>query len=132
MADNSDSPFEQAGLGEAKRGGSLGVTQMSWETRKGRGRYYTRSRRVGNRIVREYVGCGSAAPIVAELDRQEREKRKRESDRRAAERVLDAAIDAQLDQVSELADLLAHGLLLAAGFHNHRGEWRKRHGSTEG
>src|SRR5215471_8660036 len=37
------------------------------------------------------------------------------------------ALDVSLDELNDLADLLAHAALLAAGFRRHkRGEWRKR------
>ena len=36
-------------------------------------------------------------------------------------------LDAPLNDLNDLAELLAHAALLAAGFHQHkRGEWRKR------
>jgi len=98
---------------------------MSWETRNGRGRYYTRSRRVGGQIVREYIGHGPIAELVAESDRQEREQRRTEAARRAARKTQDAALDAQVDEVCGLADILARGVLLAAGFHHHHGQWRR-------
>ena len=104
---------------------------MSWGTRNRGGRYYTRSRRVDGRIVREYIGCGPAAAVVAELDRQEREMRKVKAGQKAARKAQDVAIDAQVDEISELANLLARGALLAAGFHHHHGEWRKRREKSE-
>jgi hypothetical protein len=104
---------------------------MSWESRNGRGRYYTRSRRVGGRIVREYIGCGPEAILVAELDQQEREIRRLEAEQKEAQRVQDAVLDAQVDEISELANLLARSLLLAAGFHHHHGEWRRNREKTE-
>jgi hypothetical protein len=48
---------------------------MGWD----RGRYYTRSRKVNGRVVREYLGTGEAAKQAARLDaitRQEREARR--------------------------------------------------------
>jgi len=104
---------------------------MSWETRNGRGRYYTRSRRVDGQIVRQYIGRGPFAELIAESDRQGGEQRRAEAARRAARMSQDAALDAQVGEVCRLADLLARGVLLAAGFHNHHGEWRKRRAKKE-
>jgi hypothetical protein len=91
---------------------------MAWD----KGRYYTRSRKVNGRVVREYLGTGEAAEQAARQDagtRQEREAR------RAAMSEL-AALDAPLDDLTELTDLLARAALAAAGYRqHHRGEWRK-------
>ena len=97
---------------------------MAWD----KGRYYTRSRKVNGRVVREYVGTGEAAERAARQDavaRQEREAR------RSVREEL-AALDAPLDELAELTDLLARAALAAAGYRrHHRGEWRKRRGHSE-
>ena len=53
---------------------------MSWEVRGGK-KYYTRSRRVDGRVVREYVGGGIAGEYDAELDAEARARRQHELDR---------------------------------------------------
>jgi hypothetical protein len=96
---------------------------MGWD----RGRYYTRSKKVGGRVVREYVGTGRVAEMAAEVDAIERQQREAERAARRTERAELEALDIPLDELNDLADLLAHTALLAAGFHQHkRGEWRKR------
>jgi hypothetical protein len=99
---------------------------MGWD--KG-GRYYTRSRRVNGRVVREYVGGGRIGELAAQLDEIERDKREteRQCDRIAREKV--ETLDTPLAELDELADLVAHAALVAAGFQqHHRGEWRKARG----
>ena len=96
---------------------------MGWD----RGRYYTRSKKVNGRVVREYVGAGQVAQLVARLDALEREQR--EADRAAfrSMRAEVAALDNALNELHDLADLVARAALVAAGYRQHkRGEWRKR------
>jgi hypothetical protein len=97
---------------------------MSWD----RG-YYYRVRKVNGRVVREFVGTGRVAELVAQLDAIERQKRENErADRRAEREKLDS-LDAPLNDLDDLVDLLARAALLAAGFRQHkRGEWRRRRG----
>ena len=97
---------------------------MGWE--KG-GRYYTRSRKVNGRVLREYVGAGRVAELAAQMDAVEREQRGLAAlDVRQAKDEL-AALDAELKALDGLGDLAARAALLAAGFHRHtRGEWRRR------
>jgi hypothetical protein len=99
---------------------------MGWD--KG-GRYYTRSRREGRRVVREYVGGGITGDLAAQFDALERQKREAEREALRVGREEVAALDAPLAELDELADLVARAALAAAGFtQHHRGEWRKRRG----
>jgi hypothetical protein len=95
-----------------------------------KGRYYTRSRKVNGRVVREYVGSGEAAELAAQMDAINRTVREAEREARRAEKAELDALDARVTELDELADQLAHAALVAAGFHQHkRGEWRKRSGN---
>ena len=101
---------------------------MGWE----RGRYYYRSRKVGGRVVRQYIGTGEVAELVAQTDALERERRETERAARRAERAELEALDVPLDQLNDLADLLARAALVAAGFRQYkRGEWRKKRGNRK-
>src|SRR5262249_39519246 len=95
-------------------------------------RYYTRSKKVGGRVTREYVGTGSVAVLVAQMDTLEREKREAvRAARRAARAELDA-LDGPLNELHDLADLVARAALVAAGYRqHHRGEWRRRRGQHD-
>jgi hypothetical protein len=96
---------------------------MGWD----KGRYYTRSRKVNGRVVREYVGTGDLAYLVAQADALERQRREAERAARWAQRAELDALDAPLKVLNELADLAARAALGAAGFWQHnRGEWRKQ------
>ena len=100
---------------------------MTWESRKGRGRYYTRSSRSGGRVAREYYGRGEAAALTAKLDRVIRGQRESEAARLEALRAATAQFETPLAELCTLADMLARAVLLSAGFHQHaRGQWRKR------
>jgi hypothetical protein len=108
-----------------------GARHMGWESRNGRGRYYTRSRRHGGRIVREYLGTGQLGESWAVLDGLAR----------AEVAAGGAAARAELEELVELDELVAvyaqtvelaaRDVLLAAGYRRHqRGEWRKTRGQA--
>lgn len=102
---------------------------MGWD--KG-GRYYTRSRRVNGRVVREYIGGGVPGELVARMDAIERDKRLTDRECAKIARAKVEALDAPLTELNELADLLARAALVAAGYHQHnRGEWRKKRGERD-
>ena len=95
---------------------------MGWE----KGRYYTRSRKVNGRVVREYVGGGEVGALAAEFDAIERKRREsaRESWRLEKEEM--EAFDKSIAKVCQMADTIAKAVMVVAGFHCHRGQWRRR------
>jgi hypothetical protein len=99
---------------------------MGWETRKRGGRYYTRSRRVDGRVVREYVGGGVLGEIAALEDDYERRRREEEAAYQREERERLQALTAPTEELCDAVEVLTRAALLASGYHRHKGEWRKR------
>lgn len=99
---------------------------MGWETRQRGGRYYTRSRKVGGHMVREYIGGGIAGELAAELDELERMGRRFEAEHWREERArLDASERDLAAYCAAVGDLMREHLT-TAGYHQHaRGEWRR-------
>ena len=95
---------------------------MGWD----KGRYYTRSKKVNGRIVREYVGTGRVGELAAQLDAVGREHRALVAAERRMERTRNDDLVAQIQALIDVTDLLACAALAVAGFRQHnRGEWRK-------
>jgi hypothetical protein len=100
---------------------------MGWEKRERGGLYYTRSRKVGGRVVREYVGGGILGHIAALQDAQERRRRVEEAAWWKEEREGLEALVAPVEQLCEATEILYRAALLSAGFRRHqRGEWRRK------
>ena len=103
---------------------------MAWETRKRGGRYYTRSRKIGGRVIREYVGAGLRGELAAAADAQARAERETEMAARQAEQERMEAAIAPLEEFYDSVETLTRASLLLAGYHqHHRGEWRRRRGT---
>jgi len=98
-----------------------------WERRERGGSYYTRSRKEGGRVVRQYVGGGLLGELAARMDAEGRRRREeREAAQREERERLDALV-APVEELCEAAEVIARAALLASGYHRHnRGEWRKR------
>jgi hypothetical protein len=95
---------------------------MGWE----RG-YYYRVRKVNGRVLREYIGTGRVAELIAEIDALERDRRQQKAMALRRAKAELAALDAELKPLAENTDLVTRAALLAAGYRQHnRGEWRKR------
>jgi hypothetical protein len=101
---------------------------MAWE-RRGRQRFYYRSKKQNGRVVREYIGRGARATQAAAEDAARHAVRQQAR----LEQQTWEALDAQVASLDTLMTLLSHSALLDAGYYqHHRGEWRKRRndGST--
>jgi hypothetical protein len=97
---------------------------MAWENR-GNQRYFYQSKRVGSRVVKEYVG---RAGEILELANEEMRARK-ETEREAlrAEANDQAELEAIITPLNDLADAAAESTLHFLGYHRpKRGPWRKR------
>jgi hypothetical protein len=103
---------------------------MGWETRRGKGRYYTRSHRIGGQVHREYIGSGELARLTAELDRLTRVEREYDQEAWRQEKDLVLAREKVLVELDVSCTALVTLQLNAAGYHRHNfGEWRKRRGT---
>ena len=100
---------------------------MSWEARRGcSGRYYTRSRREGGRVVREYVGTGPAAEVAATVDAARRAERAARAAARREEAAAVAAARAASGALDRAAKALLFATMSGAGFRLHaRSVWRR-------
>ena len=98
---------------------------MAWEQRSGSSYYYRKERR-GKRVVSRYIGGGLIGQICADNDAQERQKRKMEHSFLKADRLQEEETDAHMEYATHLIKSIVETCLMAAGIHNHRGEWRRK------
>jgi len=105
---------------------------MGWE-RRGNQTYFYRKRRIGKRVVSQYIGKGEWVNSLVWLDGLDRQEREEQRWRERQEQNADAAMDRAIAELSALVTQLTHASLLAAGYHTHRGQWRrKRNGREQG
>ena len=96
---------------------------MAWDARG----FYYRSKREGRRVVRQYLGTGPTAQAAAEVDEAIRTRRLAEREQERAVQAAARALEAKVEAVCGLADLVARAALLLAGFRQHqRGVWRRK------
>jgi len=88
---------------------------MPWEKRRGRGAYYTRSRRRDGRRIREYLGAGHNGMVAAAEDAQRGAESRARAEALRAEEQHHAAATAPLNQLCQLADLLMKVTLISEG-----------------
>ena len=98
---------------------------MKWKIINGH-RYYYRSKRVGGKVKTTYFGAGEPASLMAQIDQFERLERAAE---RWAEREKREESDAEEKAVADWFDqvqAVADAAMVEAGFHKHRGQWRRK------
>jgi stress response protein SCP2 len=99
---------------------------MSWE----RG-YYYHARKVNGHVVKTYVGKGLDRQMMVQLARLNRDHHELLAIAGRNERQRLQELDDLLDKLTNAAEALMRASLEAAGYHQHRGQWRKKRGSKK-
>jgi hypothetical protein len=102
---------------------------MPWEQRGGTF-YYYRKRRIGSRVVSEYVGAGAAAQLTAVHDELGRDLRRVHWEGHQAFIHLVEEVDETLDVFDKAVSSCLEFALYALGFHLHKSTWRRSRMST--
>ena len=98
---------------------------MGWETR-GNGSYYYRKVRTGGRVRSEYVGAGLVADMLADIDNDGRHDAQVQQQARQAEAEAERRTAAALAEVDRMVQTMTAAVLIAAGYHTHRRQWRRQ------
>ena len=99
----------------------MGYLRMGWD----RG-YYYRKRRVGQRVISEYVGPGLLGELGEAEDLEERLERQAEQESQRQERARSHARDRRMVEVHTALNKVIRGVLNAHEYRRHqRSEWRK-------
>ena len=101
---------------------------MGWEKRNNNN-YYYRKHRVGRDVVSRYVGKGESAEKVILEDRDKWEKERKIVEKRRKKIEDNKLLQQQIGEFGSFVEAAVSAALLLSGFHNHKGQWRKkRHG----
>jgi hypothetical protein len=98
---------------------------MAWEQR-GTNRYYYRKEREGSRVKSVYVGRGEVAHMISKLESSSAELEKLLRAQKSIEAQELERVELALDRAIELTQLFTEAELLAAGFHTHHRQWRRK------
>lgn len=104
---------------------------MAWDQRANGRRYYYRSVRDGDRVVRVYLGGGARAETFAAKVEKKVAERKAQCAAAAAEEARFATVMASLDKLNTVVEAVVRAAFAEAGYHRTSGKWRKRH-ATDG
>ncbi len=98
---------------------------MGWEERSGN-HYYYRKMRHGRKVTSEYFGAGEVAEMFADLDEIERYERTIAQAEWKKQKDDLHKIDSDVLQAAILIRNIVRAYLLIAGYHPHKGQFRKR------
>jgi hypothetical protein len=98
---------------------------MGWEERRG-GQVYYKSVRIDGRPAKVYCGKGERAEEEARQVERRRRERQEAHAAREQELAQAAAAEQHLRELRVFAGLLVRAAFLSAGFHEHRGQYRRR------
>src|SRR4051812_22417499 len=87
---------------------------MGWE-RRGATTCFYHPRRVDGRVVKDYLGCGAAAQLAADLIAEARDLRADLVRAREAERARLDELDGAVDRLDRACTLMAEAALTAGG-----------------
>ncbi len=99
---------------------------MGWE-RRGATICFYHPRRVDGRVVKDYLGCGNAAQLAADLIAEARDHRASIIQARKAEQDRLDHLDGAVDRLDRVSDLMMEAALAAGGMTDAR---RRRRGTA--
>jgi hypothetical protein len=105
----------------------IGCSTMGWEKR-GNGTYYYRKEREGSRVRSVYVGSGQTASLIGQFEAMRQKEATAERASQMRQLTIINTHDARIEAVGGLINDLLKASLIAAGFHTHKRQWRKKRG----
>ena len=104
---------------------------MGLETRKNsNNQYFYRKHWKGGRVVSEYMGTGPLGELAALHQEIDNERRLAKKEAHEQERRSVILADRTLAELHQITSLLVKSQMLLAGYHQHKGTWRKQRTKT--
>ena len=98
---------------------------MAWKTINGR-RYYYESERDGGRVKLTYFGAGESGTLMANMVAVERLERAADREQLREELEEFTAEETAASEWFDGVQAVADAAMIAAGFHQHKGQWRRK------
>ena len=98
---------------------------MGWD-KKGARAYYYRTVREGGKVRKVYVGQGRQAEELAREVEHRRLERQAEREARQRDQAQVLLAEQMLAELRALTEVLVRLTMDAAGYHQHKGQWRRR------